>query len=152
LLENDPTVRQNVALPLDEHSRLRGISHMNRILLIDDDDLVRETLTRSLRDAGFETESVATGQLAIQLLMSQPFDLVVTDIIMPDCDGIETINQITKGWPGLKIIAISGGGLGSANLYLSTAEGLGANLTLTKPFRPSELVRAIERCLGRGNV
>jgi DNA-binding response OmpR family regulator len=125
---------------------------MDRILLIDDDDLVRETLTRSLRDAGFETESVASGQLGIQSLINQSFELVVTDIIMPDCDGIETISQIRKGWPGLKIIAISGGGLGSANLYLSTAEGLGANLTLTKPFRPSELVRAIERCLGRGNV
>ena len=67
---------------------------------------------------------------------------------MPDRDGIETISRIRKGWPKLKIVAISGGGLGPANLYLATAQGLGANLTLIKPFRPSQLVREIERCLG----
>jgi CheY-like chemotaxis protein len=125
---------------------------MNRILLIDDDYLVRETLSRSLREAGYETVSAANGQLGLKLLKSQPFDLVVTDIVMPEQDGIETIRQIRKTYFNLKIIAISGGGRGSAAFYLSSAEALGADLALAKPFRPSELVHAVERCLGNENV
>ncbi len=122
---------------------------MSRILVIDDNDLVRDTLVRILERAGFETAAAKNGREGLAQFHSQPPDLVVTDVIMPDLDGIETIMALRQAAPGIPIIAVSGGGKAHAMQFLDIAQKLGADLALSKPFKPAELVSAITELLAR---
>ena len=120
---------------------------MTRVLLIDDERLVRTTLGTALRNAGHEVLLAADGNEGLSLFESEGADIVVTDIIMPDKEGIETIMQLRRSSPGLPIIAISGGGRTSNFEFLGLAERLGATRTLKKPFRSRELLDLIEECM-----
>ncbi len=120
---------------------------MKRILIIDDDDQFREMLYYMLQRAGFDVEEAADGDKGISLQQKHPFDLVITDIIMPNKEGIGTIIELRKDYPNLKIIAISGGGRVVPNEYLDYAKKLGAHLTLSKPFERKELIDAINGLL-----
>nr|MEE4269513.1 response regulator [Candidatus Krumholzibacteria bacterium] len=116
---------------------------MARILIIEDDNEVREYLESVISRAGYEVISAENGKEGVELFATQPADLVVTDIIMPEKDGIETIMDLRRANPGLKVIAISGGGRSEPENYLHSARLLGANRTMKKPFTNQEMLAAI---------
>jgi CheY-like chemotaxis protein len=120
---------------------------MKRILLVDDNDAFRRLLGRTLELAGYEIQTAAEGSAALKLFQQQLFDLVITDLIMPGKEGLETIIELHRLKPRMKIIAMSGGGRSDAGEYLPMAQGLGANLTLTKPFSEQEILEAITSLL-----
>ena len=88
------------------------------------------------------------GGAASRLHRRKPADLLVTDIIMPRQEGLETIMELRRDFPDLKIIAISGGGRGKAADYLEIAGRMGADMTIEKPIDPDALLRAIEGMIG----
>jgi CheY-like chemotaxis protein len=118
---------------------------MSRILLVDDDDSVREVLRKALVAAGHEVEEAANGDLAIVAFRNRAPDLVITDLVMPEKDGLETIMALRQLDPAVKIIAMSGGGrtLGPGQLYLESARALGALRILSKPFGAAALLNAV---------
>ena len=123
---------------------------MTRLLIIDDDEDIRAALAAWLLRKGYAVETAGDGKEGLETLARGGFDLVVTDIIMPDKEGIETILQIRRDHPDLPVIAMSGGGRTEAADLLRPASHLGANATLTKPFRASELAALIEQLLAVG--
>ena len=121
---------------------------MARILLIDDDDQFRALLRKMLEKAGYDDiEEANDGRIGVKLFRQRSFDLVITDIIMPDKEGIETIIELTDDYPQIKIIAMSGGGRIGPQDYLETAKRLGASRTLAKPFNYSELIDTVHELL-----
>ncbi len=120
---------------------------MKKILVVDDDDLIRDLLFEILDSSGYEVISAANGNQALDILKQQTVDLIITDIIMPDKEGIETIIEIRKKYPKALIIAMSGGGQLDANSYLSIAQKLGVARTISKPFDPANLLNIIKELL-----
>lgn len=110
------------------------------ILLAEDDSTVRAILSRALEGAGYRVCEAANGREAMRALDREPFDAVVTDIIMPDADGIETILYVRRRAPHTRVIAITGL---NAELHLGSAASLGAHRVMEKPFPPSGLVRTL---------
>lgn len=121
---------------------------MIRILVIDDEGEVRQVLRRMLEREGFEVVDAPDGKAGLKLFQEHPAEVVITDIIMPEKDGLETIQEIRKNRPETKIIAISGGGRLEPGLYLDLAKRLGALRTLFKPFRLEEIVAAVQEVIG----
>lgn len=121
---------------------------MLHILLIDDDDFFRGMMRTVLQDAGHSTTEARDGREGLRLFAQAHFDLVVTDLIMPEKEGVETIFELRRKNPGLKIIAVSGGGRASAEGYLQIALRVGANRALAKPFETAELLSAIAELSG----
>ena len=118
-----------------------------RILVIDDEREIREMLRDMLRTQGYEVMTAADGHAATRLQRQHPADLVITDIFMPEKEGIETILDLHTAWPGLKIIAISGGG-GDYNVdYLAAARQLGAIRSISKPFDLDDLLATVRDAL-----
>jgi two-component system, chemotaxis family, chemotaxis protein CheY len=118
------------------------------ILVIDDDARVRRTMVRVLTGAGHSVIEAEEGQKGIVLLCEEKPDLVITDLVMPGKDGIETIREIREISPEMKIVAISGTHAGAdGGLYLRAAEKLGADAILPKPFRAPEVLGTVERLL-----
>ncbi|NQU60032.1 MAG: response regulator [Rhodospirillales bacterium] len=122
---------------------------MARILLIDDEELVRTALRKALEASDHEVVEAENGDLALDLHKKQPFDLIITDIIMPGKEGIETIMDLKQENPELPIIAISGGGPDRHMTYLETAKFFGADHMLTKPFSSEALHQCVDTCLGK---
>lgn len=122
---------------------------MARILLVEDDEAVREILRKTLVAAGYEVEEAPDGVVALAAYRRQPIDLVITDLVMPEKDGLETIMDLRRLNPAVKIIAMSGGGwtLGPGQIYLETARVLGALEILAKPFTASTLLTAVSEVL-----
>jgi CheY-like chemotaxis protein len=114
-----------------------------RILVIDDDDQIRELIREVLERVGHTVFEADNGDSGIKMVGAETVDVVVTDIIMPDKDGLETITELRKSHPEIKIIAISGGGRRVNRDYLPTAQAFGADRVLYKPFRPQEVVQAV---------
>jgi len=112
---------------------------IRRILLVDDDHQFLETMSELLRLRQYDVESASDCLLAIELLRSRKIDLLVTDIVMPNYDGLELIITVREQFPKVKIIAISGGGKIDKKTYLMMAKGLRADAVLEKPFLCSEL-------------
>jgi len=121
-----------------------------KILIIDDDDLVREYLVEVLRRAGYEVDSAPDGKAGVEACRGSNTDLVVTDIIMPEKDGIETIMDLRRENPGLKVMAISGGGRSEPESYLASARLLGADFTMSKPFFNQDFLSAVATLLNEG--
>ena len=123
---------------------------MARILVIEDDDSFREILKENLERNNYEVVSATNGDDGIRILKNNPVDLVITDIIMPARDGVTTIQDIQKGFPSVKIIAMSGGGmLNKGEGYLEAAKYIThIKHVLTKPFSSEQLFRAIKELLG----
>jgi CheY-like chemotaxis protein len=121
---------------------------MARILIVDDEPDILVILERMLRKLNHETVLAVNGREAVRRLEEGPVDLIITDLIMPESEGIETIAAVRKRWPGVKIIAMSGGGRQSPMPYLAVAATLGADATLAKPFERSDLVDALQHVLG----
>lgn len=118
------------------------------VLLIDDDPLVRETLTNLLDQAGFSVLAADDGETGLRLYDKHEPAVVVTDILMPHKEGIETIMELRRRKPVPAIVAISGGDRTGNVDYLAMAQRLGADHVLQKPFRISQLVEAINGLLG----
>jgi len=114
-----------------------------RVLIIDDNDDLRNSLKLCLEDEGFDVSTAANGMVAMQSLQQNPVDVVVTDLFMPDKDGIETIAELRKRFPRCKIVAMSGWASIEGSDYLSVAREIGAIRTLKKPFEPTELSRVL---------
>ena len=120
---------------------------MARILVIDDDEQVRRLLVVLLERAGHAVATAPDGRAGIALAGREPFALVITDIVMPEEEGIGVINRLKSLAPEIKIIAISGG-LAHYNYdYLQTASLMGADRTLAKPFMPDDVVRTVDELL-----
>lgn len=120
---------------------------MARILLVDDEEIVLQMFEAVLQLDHHEVTTASDGNAALEAVANGTFDLVVTDIVMPDKEGIETILDMRKLRPTLPIIAMSGGGRGSAADYLEMAALLGAKRTLSKPFSTQELLDAVSDVL-----
>ncbi len=123
---------------------------MARILIVDDEPSMRLVSNRILTRLGHEIVEAGDGMIALKAVLAGGFDLVVTDIIMPEMEGLDLIFQLHRKFPELPILAISGGGrggAGGADTYLRTASLGGAKRTLTKPFSIAEFVTAVHECL-----
>jgi CheY-like chemotaxis protein len=114
-----------------------------KILVIDDDHLVRYTLSKILSSNGYEVVTASDGKRGMAVLRAEHPDVVITDIIMPEQEGIDTIIQIRRERPAIKIIAISGGGRIRNIDFLEMAQSLGANGVLAKPFEADELLSCL---------
>jgi CheY-like chemotaxis protein len=124
---------------------------MATILIIDDDPAARRVICRILADSGHQTLEAANGVEGVRLYKAQAPDLVITDLIMPEQEGIQTITEMLASAHKAPIIAVSGGGAGQAGLYLSMAEELGADAVLPKPFRSSDLLGLVSQLLDPAN-
>ena len=121
---------------------------MHHVLIIDDDPLIRNMLSQFFALDGYSTSVAENGKEGFRMYLDHPADLIVTDMLMPEMDGIETIRAVRKENPEAKIIAISGGGRNSPEDYLVLAEHLGAERTFCKPLERAELVAAARELLG----
>jgi CheY-like chemotaxis protein len=119
---------------------------MSLVLVIDDDAQIRRMARRILAGAGHAVIEAEDGDAGLALVRSGEVALVLTDLIMPNKEGIETIRDIRQICPEMAIIAMSGTGA-SASLYLHVAEKLGADAVLSKPFRAAELIETVTRVL-----
>ena len=126
---------------------------MGGVLIIDDEEDVRTAIREVLTRAGYDVRTASDGQEGLAAQRQEPAAVVITDIIMPEKDGIEAIREIRKEFPEVKIIAISGGGGLSAvayqpetivtTAYLAAAKDVGADRIFTKPFNRTELIEAV---------
>lgn len=120
---------------------------MNSVLIIEDDEFVMNMLKQTFERAGYEVGTASNGRIGLQLYQCKPFDVVITDLIMPDMEGIETISNLRKDNPEAKVIAISGGGRNSPDDYLHLAKKLGAARTFPKPVDRNELLSAVQELM-----
>ena len=124
---------------------------MVRILIIDDNPDIRATLQWLLEGEGYHVAIAANGLEGLKLQRSSPADIVVTDVFMPEQDGIETLWTFRQEFPQVPIIVMSGGGTSpSGTDYLSVARHLGAKKTLAKPLDPQELVEVVRQIAQAG--
>jgi CheY-like chemotaxis protein len=122
---------------------------MARILIIEDDEDDRHFLEEALVCAQHTVCSAPNGKVAMQLLREHQIDLVITDMVMPEMDGVETIVALRRDYPEIKIIAVSGSGAINSSNYLRLAKGLGAQFVMPKPFAASEVLDAIHSLLAK---
>lgn len=122
---------------------------MPRILLVDDEAEVRRALATFLRSLGHDVRTAADGTEAVEALRDGATDLVITDINMPGMDGIEIVTRLRDAASDLPIIVMSGGGLFAKGMLLDSAEALGADLTLEKPFDLERLRAAVDELTAR---
>ena len=125
---------------------------MGSILIVDDEEDIRDALTMVLESAGYDVKVASNGNKAVEL-QREPADLIITDIIMPGKDGVSTIKEIRQEFPGIRIIAISGGGgvqpveyvpeAITTTAYLAAAKEAGADMAFTKPFEREDLIQAV---------
>ena len=122
-------------------------SMKKRILVIDDELQIRLMLRQAIEKAGFEVDDAPDGREGIDCFKKRRADLIITDIIMPEKEGIETIMAFKRIDPGVKIIAISGGGRIQSEDYLNIATKVGASCSFAKPFSIIELLSKINELL-----
>lgn len=120
---------------------------MEQILIIDDETPIRSMVRLILERAGYAVREAQDGIEGIRVFRETPADLIITDLIMPNKDGIGMIIELKKDFPELKIIAMSGGGLNRPDGYLRGAQKLGAACTLSKPLNRNDLLRAVRDTL-----
>ena len=120
---------------------------MARILIIDDDDTIRKMLALTLSKAGYDVAAAADGNEGLKQFRKNEIDLVITDLIMPEKEGIEMIMELRNDFPDVKIIAMSGGAQVGPDEYLKLANALGAQRTLKKPIDREDLLETIKKIL-----
>lgn len=120
---------------------------MSAILVVDDDPQVLEVVGEMLRLEGYDVATAADGREALAKFRSQEFDLVITDLIMPEKEGLETIVEMKQLRKTVPLVAMSGGGRIGPMDYLATARTIGAVATLAKPFARSELISLVSNLL-----
>ena len=120
---------------------------MARILVIDDEGLVRLTVRQALEKGGHKVEEAVDGEEGMKKFLETEPDVVITDILMPNKEGIETILDLRRIRPDVVIIAMSGGGRMKQTSFLDVAKSLGANAVLHKPFELEQLKRTVDETL-----
>ncbi len=121
---------------------------MARIIVIDDQEPIRRVVRRALEKEGHEVLEASDGELGIALLEREAADLVITDIFMPGMDGIQTLREIRKRFPAIKVIAMSGGDSTGLLDLRHDAELLGAMKSIQKPFNAHDIVELVRGVLG----
>jgi DNA-binding response OmpR family regulator len=121
---------------------------MKQILIIDDEEQIREMFIEMVSLDGYEAKGAENGKVAQELLEQTTFDLVITDLIMPEKEGFETIRDIRAKYESMPIIAMSGGGRLSPDIYLPTAKSFGADYVFQKPVKRQQLLEAIKNLIG----
>ncbi len=119
-----------------------------KILLVDDEESIRKLVLTVFEDSEYTFVEASNGAEALNVMDVQAFDLIITDIIMPDCDGIELVMTVRKKTPEIKVIVMSAGGRVRADHYLNLAEKLGASRVFEKPFNTVELRETVAELLG----
>jgi len=137
-----------VALGLIEEGLMSREKTVARVLVVDDDESMRELVRHLLEAAGHEAWTATGGRAALTLAKERAFDIALVDIIMPDIDGIETIEKLRKISPNTRICAMSGSSSNSAG-YLETVLALGADGALEKPFDKHDLEVTVAELLRR---
>lgn len=117
---------------------------MPRILIVDDNEDFSAALGAAFTRAGYEVGRAPDGKQGLMLFRESKFDLVLSDILMPETDGLELIFALRKTDPNIPIIAMSGGGHGSAEHYLHVADVSGASAVIRKPFSPGDLIELVQ--------
>jgi two-component system chemotaxis response regulator CheY len=135
---------------------------MNDVLIIDDEEDIRDALRRVLERAGYRVRGAEDGAEGLKQMQQRPADVIITDIIMPKLNGVETIAEMRQQFPNARIIAISGGGnFGvtdyqpnaiTTSAYLAAADQAGAHIILTKPFESADLLKAISQLTHTGRA
>jgi DNA-binding response OmpR family regulator len=125
----------------------QGMARMMKVLVIDDDAAVRATIVAILKHQGYAVVTAEDGDRGMAVFRAEKPDLVITDIIMPEKEGIQTIMEMRAARPDGKIIAMSGGGRSGNIDFLKIAQQLGADDAIAKPFDPDDLRRLVARCL-----
>ncbi len=126
---------------------------MASILLVEDDEQLRPLLRLVLERGGHQVQEAGNGKEALEIYLRHPADLVLTDLVMPDKEGLETILELRRIYPDVKIIAMSGGGrTGGGKSYLELARKFGADHILTKPFSNQEILEGIQMVVAPENV
>ncbi len=120
------------------------------VLLVEDDETVRDAVSVMLERAGYAVTTAENGLIAAGLLEDWEPQLVITDIFMPDGDGIETLNLVRRRWPGTPVIAISGGSPMLRIDYLQMAGDFGAAATIAKPFVTESFLATVSKVLAEG--
>ncbi len=121
---------------------------MSKILVLDDEPSILLMIKKMLEKAGHEVDIALNGKEGMRIFEKNKPDLVISDIIMPEKEGLETIFELRRMYPDLKIIAISGGGRIGPDGYLPGAKLLGANMVFQKPLDQKEFVNAVGQLLG----
>jgi CheY-like chemotaxis protein len=128
---------------------------MTTILVIDDDAHMRQFMRRVLESSGYTVTEAANGRAGVERFRAEPADVVVTDMVMPEQGGIETMLQLKSAHPKVRIVGVTGSGAGAQLSLVRSAGRLGADVWLAKPFLANELLRAIAEVLagkdGRAN-
>jgi CheY-like chemotaxis protein len=124
------------------------LANNKKILVIDDDPKIRRVIDLRLTNAGYQVMVAANGQAGLSLFKAQQPNIVITDILMPGKEGLETIMELRRDSPDIKIIAMSGGGRIGADDYLDLAKKFGAQYVFSKPFTGKELLQAVGELLG----
>lgn len=121
---------------------------MARILLIDDDNAFRTMLSRAIAHFGHRVLEAPNGKIGLEIFAQENIDVLITDIVMPEKEGLEVLMELRRHRPPVKIIAISGGSqYGFSDDYLRTAKVMGASIVLLKPFANERLMAAIDDLL-----
>ena len=121
---------------------------MARVLVLDDDPLIQATLPMLLREHGYDVSTATNGKLGLRLLQTERIDLVLTDVLMPEADGIEVVRDVVKNHPTIALVAMSGGSSrlpGTDAVHLTRL--LGAHAVLLKPFGEEDLLEAMRKAL-----
>lgn len=118
-----------------------------KILVIDDEELMQLMLIELFNSNGFDAAGASNGIDGMEMLYKEKYDLVLTDLVMPEKEGVETIKDIKATFPGIKIIAMSGGGRLNGVDYLELASALGADRAFHKPFDRKELITEVKALL-----
>lgn len=121
---------------------------MALLLVIDDDAGMRKLMVRILTGNKHRVIEAENGREGLKLMDEHKPDLVITDILMPQKEGIETIREVQERAPRTRIIAVSGGGTSQNLMFLDVARAFGADAVLAKPFRPAQLLAMVEQVLG----
>lgn len=123
-----------------------------RVLLIDDDPLIREIGREMLSRAGYAVTTAEDGAEGLKTVAEGDFDLLITDMVMPDADGLDVIREVRGRLPDLPVIAISSGGRVGADFYLKLASAMGANAVFPKPLRKEPFLALVEHVLKGGEA
>lgn len=123
------------------------MSKMARIMIVEDDRALLQVLQSAIEDRGHSVLEAFDGSKAWEIAREKSLDLVITDIFLPDKDGLDLIRELKHATPKVKIIAMTGGAGFDTDIYLRAAIFLGADLKLEKPFQIEELLNSIEELL-----
>ena len=122
---------------------------MNRVLLVDDDKIALTRMGAACHKAGYQVQYAGNGNEALRIHGANPAHVIVTEMLLPEMDGIELLMALRRQTPGPKVIAMTAGGHFAVGHCLNVAEKLGAHHVLAKPFEPEQLLTAVRSVLGK---